>query len=449
MTATSLQERVMIQELASSGCTDGQIANGLGLSKEMVRKWRRKGQRQGYRGLSSRMGRPVRGSLSTFPVKFANTLQDWRRGHPGWGPKTLHTEMLLDPLFEGAHLPSEATITRWLREKKLVRPYQKHSELPPQCLSPAQGCHEEWEMDARGHEKIPDAGVISLIDINDVFSKVKIISYPCWLGEQRATRHATTEDYQVVLRLAFTEWGLVDRLAVDHDSIFFDNHSKSPFPVRLQLWLMALGVALTFGRMGQPKDQAMTERSHQTWDQQVLEGQHFVGQEVLRQALNKRRSFLNYSLPCETLGNVPPLVAHPEALRPRRTYRPEWEIDMLRLDRVYAYLSQGRWFRKASNIGAVTLGQVIYCLGRPWQKQEVEITFDTEDHDLVFQAPEMTKRLPIRGISAEELMGQMGSLAHLKDFQLSLPFTWDDWRQIQVCQLLSPVRLSDALSGTT
>ncbi|MEW6649705.1 MAG: hypothetical protein AB1453_05890 [Chloroflexota bacterium] len=127
-------------------------------------------------------------------------------------------------------------------------------------------------MDARGYEKIPDIGVITLINVNDVYSKAKIFSYPCWLGRQRASRHPETEDYQMLLRLCFTEWGLPDRLAVDHDSVFYDNLSKSPFPTRFHLWLLALGIELTFGRMGQPKDQAMTERSHQTWQHQALDG---------------------------------------------------------------------------------------------------------------------------------------------------------------------------------
>jgi len=38
--------------------------------------------------------------------------------------------------------------------------------------------------------------------------------------------------------------------------------------------------------------------------------------------------FLNYRLPCSTLGELPSLVAHPEALQPRRLYRPEWEEEL-------------------------------------------------------------------------------------------------------------------------
>ncbi len=182
----------------------------------------------------------------------------------------------------------------------------------------------------------------------------------------------------------------------------------------------------------------MTERSHQTWDQQVLEGQTFANWEVWWETLRRRRDFLNERLPCATLGEVPPLVAHPEARRPRRPYRPEWEAEPLDLSHVYTYLSRGRWFRKASNVGAVSLGSRIYVLGSDWARKDVEITFDPKDQHLMFHAPDgdMSKHLPIKGISKAELIGELGPLVHLDGFQLALPFTWDEWRGIQLCETL-------------
>ncbi len=291
-------------------------------------------------------------------------------------------------------------------------------------------------MDARGYEYIADVGVITLINANDRLSKVKLISYPCWLGEQRAARHPTTADYQLVLRLAFTEWGMPDRLAVDRDSVFYDNLSKSPYPVRLHLWLLALGVSLVFGRPGSPTERGMTERSHQTWSQQVLEGPVFPYWQRLWEALQDRKRFLNECLPCATLAAVPPLVAYPQARRPRRLYRPEWEAELLDLSRVYRYLGQGEWFRLGSNIGAVSLGSQVYALGRRWARQEVVITFDPTDQHLAFHSLDGkdNKRLPIKGITHADLLGEMGPLANLDPFQLALPFSCQEERLLRLCE---------------
>jgi transposase len=427
MAGISLQERMMIIELARSGSSDPQIARNLQISRHTVRKWRRRGQRQGCASLVSQMGRPEKGALSTFPPNLSTALKNWREEHPGWGPKTLLAELGRHPAFEGQPLPNKSTISRWLKRTGQAKQYEKHQNLPAVCISPTCACHEEWEMDARGHEKIPEAGVIALINVNDVYSKVKLISYPCFLGKLRANHHPTTQDYQTTLRLAFTHWGLPDRLAVDHDSVYYDNQSKSPFPTRFHLWLVALGITLTFGRTSQPRDQAMTERSHQTWEQQVLEGQSFTDYQALFLALQDRLEFLNCHLPCATLGEQPPLLAHPEANSPRRPYRPENEPELMDLTKVFDFLAKGKWFRKASNIGAVCLGNQFYCLGIAWQRAEVIITFDPVECMFVFHAEgQQDIHKPPQGLSCEKLMGEGNERMALPFFQLALPFDWED-----------------------
>jgi len=438
MRTTTLQDRETIRTLAQAGHTDPDIAQRLRWAVPTVRKWRRRGQQEGSTGLVSQIGRPATGALSTFPPTLVTTIQAWRQAHPGWGPLTLHTELAQDLSLTSPKLPERSSIARWLAQKGLTRPYERHQELPQPPPTSAQAAHEEWEMDAQGYAKVPDVGVINLINLNDRFSRVKLLSYPCWLGERRASRHPNTADYQLVLRLAASEWGLPDRLYIDRDSVFYDNQSKSPFPTQLHLWLLALAVELVFGRPNCPTERGITERSHQTWDQQVLQGQVFATWEVLYDTLRRRRDFLNEKLPCATWGGVPPLVAHPEARQPRRLYRPEWEAETLNLSLVYAYLSQGRWFRKGSNVGAVSLGNQIYVLGKGWAKKEMQITFDPADQHLVFYAPagEMNKRLPIKGLSVADLMGELGPLTHLHQFQLALPFTWNEWRVIRLCETL-------------
>jgi len=437
-TVTTFQDRVIVTTLAKAGLTDSQIAQRLNWSLSTVRKWRRRGQQQPRAALASRLGRPPGGPLDSYPSAILETLQALRTAHPGWGPKTLRVELGTLADCRELPLPSRSSIARWLKAEGLTRRYERHRDLPQPGPLTLIAPHQEWEMDARGHQYVPDVGVIALIDLNDTFSKVRLLSYPCWLGAKRATRYPTTEDYQLVLRLAFSEWGLPERLAVDHDSVFTDNQSKSPFPTRLHLWLLALGVDLTFGRSARPTDQAITERSHQTWANQVLVGQRFDDWQLLWEALRARRDFLNQCLPCASLGEVPPLVAHPAAKLPRRPYRPEWEADLLELARVFGYLAEGCWYRRMSRDGTVALGGQIYTLGRAWARAEVEITFDPTDERLVFRSAdgERTARLALREVTTTALMGEMGPLARLDGFQLALPFSWPEWRLLRLSETM-------------
>jgi len=324
---TTIEERVLICQLTEAGHTVREITEQTGWSRWTVRKWRRRG-RKGRKVLASAMGRPATGVLSTFSVSIRETLKAWQEAHPGWGPKTLRTELEADERFKRQKLPSIRSIAAFLKQEELTRPYERHSDLPQTTrAATAETPHEVWEMDARGHEHIPDVGVVTLINLNDRFSRLRLLSYPCLLGKKRRARSPATEDYQLVLRLAFTDWGLPEAIQVDHEGVFYDNGTKSPFPTRIHQWLVALGVSLTFGRKGRPTDQGLTECSHQLWERQVLQGQDFADWDDLYHALRQRRDFLNTRLPCASLGDKPPLAAYPQAETPRRPYRPEWEAD--------------------------------------------------------------------------------------------------------------------------
>jgi transposase len=424
--STSLEERVRILELAKAGLTDKEITERLGWARRTVCKWRRRGQRGGRQALASSMGRPACGAMGTFGYEIKEWVGHMRQQHPGWGPKTLETEMNLQPQWNNRKRPSRSSLARLLREQGLTRSYQRHSQLPDVQRERAREAHEIWEMDARGHEYVPDVGVIALINLNDCSSRARLLSFPCQVGRKRWQRPPNTEDFQTALRLAFVDWGLPKRLQVDRASSFRGSQPQSPFPTRLHLWLLALGVSLSFGRPHQPTDQAITERSHQLWDNQVLKGQRFVDWYALYHALRQRRDFLNCSLPCASLNHQPPLRAQPNARHSGRLYRPELEAQLLDLEKVYAYLAQGHWFRLVSKVGNISLGGHIYYVGIQWARRQFEIMFDPTSQQISCrdEKGDEVVRKPIQGLSKEHLMGDLAAGINLPAFQLCLPFDW-------------------------
>jgi transposase len=67
MRVTDLEHRMTIVTLAQTGHTDADIAERTGWSVSTVRKWRRRGAKQGIEGLTSKMGRPATGAMSISP----------------------------------------------------------------------------------------------------------------------------------------------------------------------------------------------------------------------------------------------------------------------------------------------------------------------------------------------------------------------------------------------
>src|SRR5947199_2563671 len=435
---TTFQVRLEIMEQAANGLNDTPIATALGCSVWTVRKWRRRALEQGRVGLVSHMGRPATGPVSTFPIELKEAILHLRQLHPGWGPATLLVALKTDPSWRDQPLPGRAQIARLLKQAGLTRRYQPHHNLlQPPRTSPSTP-HQEWQMDAQGIMRVEGVGKVSRITIVDVTRRLKAESYP-----SLETTNPALPDYQLTLRRAFLTYGLPETLTLDHGTVFYDNTTPSPFPTRLHLWLLALGVQVRFTRKRCPTDHAIIERTHQTMTAQALLGQTYPSHAALWAGLDERRQVLNHHLPSRALAHQTPLEAYPRAIHSERSYRPEWEEELLSLEKVCTYLAQGRWFRSVRSNGYFGLGSYQYYLGKHFARCGVAIRFDPDTTTLICQleGSEETMRLPAQGITKAELMGELALLQALPIYQLALPFSLEAWRQLEYAHNLTGMTL--------
>ncbi len=431
---TTFQTRLEISERAAAGLNDTQIATAVGCSIWTVRKWRRRFIHQGRVGLTSHVGRPATGPLSTFPKELRETILHLRTLHPGWGPNTLLTALKTEADFRDQPLPSRARIATLLKQAGLTRRYQPHRDLTQPPRVPLSTPHQEWQMDAQGIMRVEGVGKVSLINLVDVVSRLKAESYP-----SLETTNPALPDYQLALRRAFLTYGLPETLTLDHGTVFYDNTTPSPFPTRLHLWLLALGIQVRFTRKRCPTDHAIVERTHQTMTAQALLGQTYMSHADLWAGLDERREVLNRHLPSRVLSHRPPLEAYPQAIHSGRSYRPEWEEELLSLEKMCSYLAQGRWFRSIRTNGFFGLGGYQYYLGKPFAQRSVAISFDPDTMSLIceLEGREQTIRLPTQGLTKAELMGEFAALQALPIYQLALPFSLEAWRQLEYAHNLA------------
>jgi hypothetical protein len=279
---------------------------------------------------------------------------------------------------------------------------------------------------------VDGVGMVSMINIIDVGGRVKVESTPT------ACAVPNREDYQIALRRGFLTYGLPLHLSFDRGTVFFDNTSPSPFPTRIHLWLIALGIQVQFTRARRPTDHGIVERHHQTIDAQVVQGQTWADLQALWQGLDDRRDVLNTALPCRPCGNLPPLQAVPTAIHSGRPYRPEWEDDLLDLSRVGAYLSGAYWVRQGSPNGAIGLGGTKYWVGPAIANQGVKITFDSAAWCFMLHPAGSTADIVLapQGLTKAALMGAGSGFARLPSYQLALPLDLRAWRANQHAALL-------------
>jgi transposase InsO family protein len=414
--ATSYEQRVAIGELAHAGRTDREIGQMLRLSPSVVRKWRRRGK-LGAGGLISHMGRPARGPLGSWAAAVPAKLVQLRTAHPGWGPLTLQAELACPPHGLGPRRPGRTQIAAFLKAQHLVRAHPPRVARP-EPPAPGAGPHAEWQMDALGVQTLPNGTAVVVINIGDPFTRLLTESLACL-----QVRKASLPDYQCALRRAFWRFGLPTSLSLDHDSVFCDPTSTTPYPTRLHLWLLALGITVRFIAVARPTQHGFIERTHQTVIHQVLDDGHLPAAN-LQATLDARGHFMNTTYPNRAIGGQPPLAAFPSAAHTARAYTPEAEPHLLDPQPVYAYLAAGHWQRRVTERGQFELGGYRYGLGQGWGQPVVQLTFDPQTQELVAQTLDtrQTRRLPAQGLTPADWAGEL-PLDRLPSYQLSLPIS--------------------------
>lgn len=235
-------------------------------------------------------------------------------------------------------------------------------------------------------------------------------------------------------RIAFTKWGMPKAIQTDRDTIYVDS-SKSPFPNRIVLWWVGLGIEHRLIPRRTPKRNGTVERSHRTLNERTLDNQKFESAEELQKQVDEDWHELNHECPSRARGcnGEPPLVARPELLKPQKPYRPEWELELFDLKRMDAYLASFTWFRKATSAGQLRMRKLRYTLGKAWAHQEISITFDPEKRQYVFtqirsetkKGKNMPKLEPVRrdakNLSVEDITGLPEAIKGMPPRQLMFP----------------------------
>jgi hypothetical protein len=291
-------------------------------------------------------------------------------------------------------------------------------------------------MDAKESMHIPGVGLVSFNQARDEYGRVTVLHRVHAEAERaRQLARLTSGSAFQDCRIAFTEWGLPEAIQTDRDTIYVDS-GKSPFPNRIVLWWKGLGIEHRLIPRRTPKRNGTVERSHRTLKERTLENQEFESAEELQKRVDEDWHELNHECPSRAKGcnGKPPLVAHPELLKTKRPYRPEWELELFDLKRVDAYLAEFTWTRTCTSVGQLRMRKKRYSLGAAWAYQDVSVTYDPEHRQFIFKqirsntrkGKEQPKLDPVRqdakNLSVEDITGISKENKKLPTRQLMLPF---------------------------
>lgn len=431
--ATSIAQRREMLRLVEEGNTYAEVAKQVGVTIWTARKWIRRGKKVGKENLASRYGRPATGHLADYDPLIRYLALRLKRQHPKWGAEYVLKKLGENRRLRGRNLPSATTIWRYwcsFGNRLYAKRDPSKSEIKPSEIP-----HGVWQMDAKESMQIPGVGLVSFNQARDEYGRVTVM-HRVHAEPERARQLArlTSESAFQDCRIAFSQWGMPEAIQTDRDTIYVDS-GQSPFPNRIVLWWVGLGIEHRLIPRRTPKRNGTVERSHRTLKERTLENQAFASAAELQKRVDADWHELNHECPSRARGcnGKPPLVAHPELLNPERPYRPEWELTLFDLKRVDEYLAEFTWYRTTTSVGQLRMRKVRYSLGYAWAHQDVSVIFDPEKRQFVFtQIRSKTRtgksqpklepvRRDVKNLSIEDITGLPDELGGLPPRQLMFP----------------------------
>lgn len=426
---TTPQSRQEFYARHQRGETYREIASHYDVSKECVRYWYRR-QRDGGSCQTTYRREPT-GRLRRFAPEVRYCILRLRLGHPRWGPNRILARMRKRPSLCGLALPSEASIGRYLHQwpRFRRRPKEKQTRQRP---NQATEVHQRWQIDFKVKIALQDDTLTNLHNVRDPVGEAYIGAFVFPAGQVGdGARRVKLGNVCSTLRTCFARWGtLPDEIQTDGETVLVGRAGEQFFPSRFTLWLKGLGIDHLIIRSGKPTDNAEVERCHRTVNDYAIVGNEDASPVQLQAILDQATHELNFELSSRAEGcaGLPPVVAHPELLQPRRPFQPEQELALFDLQRVDAYLATFTWKRIVSKTGQVCIGERRrYSVGRTYARQEALVQFDPVDRHFVFSVahdPEREiARRPARGLDVTDLTGIAPWPIGLGPQQLPLPLT--------------------------
>ena len=429
----SQMEKEQIYQGKLKGYSLVQLAAEVGCSVACARKWWRIGHAEGLKGLRRhRRGRGASGELSQFAPQVAELALSYKQLHPKWGADRVLVELSQQPQLQGLRLPSRSRLAAFFKSHCPEQVAHRHPRPPQLARWPAsREVHQVWSLDSQEKVLLANGEIATICNLRDPIGAAMLASQAFSVKTTRHWRKLTWTENRQVCRQAFQEWQTLPDVLLTDNEVGLAGGPNDPYPGLLTLWLVGLGIEHRFIRPGCPTDQPQIERNHRTLNDWTLSDQDRADLLHLQQALDRERHLYNHFFPCRAsdCAGHPPLVAHPELLKPRRPYQMDLELLYFDIQRVYDYLATFTFTRKVSVSAQVSLGRRMYSLGKKLVKalnlKFVCVQFDPLAKCWVFSTQEAQEllRRPPKGLDVLTLTSlEPHSLQLSQPLQLPLPF---------------------------
>ena len=317
-----------------------QLCRRFGISRPTGYKWLKRYAREGVVGLSEQWPRPHH-----FPsqpaAEMETTITSLRHKHPAWGGRKLK-QRLLD--LGHSNLPAASTITNILARHELLDAQESTKHRAFQRFE-HEASNDLWQMDFKGDFALPHGRCYPLTMVDD-HSRFAVALQAC----ARNTKHIT----QNALIQAFRRYGLPARISCDNGSPW-GSGCRGHY-TQLAIWLMRLGIVVSYARPHHPQTNGKEERFNRTFEIEVLRYQRADTLRQWQQHFDAWRFVYNNERPHESLQMKVPATRYQPSQREYPEHLPAIEYGPTDIVRKVRHAGHIKYQGRELHVGSAFYG---------------------------------------------------------------------------------------------
>jgi transposase InsO family protein len=309
---TQMASKLEFVKLALNGAHSfSELCLRFNISRKTGYKLLNRFKAEGAPGLEERSRRPHSHPELT-PIEIEEKIIAVRKRKPSWGCRKIRAYLLNN---DEKMIPAKSTITDVLHRNKLIK-IETHNKL----ITPQRFEHESpndlWQADFKGHFSMRKGRCHPLTVLDD-HSRYSIGLQAC--DNERGN---TVKSAFITL---FEKYGMPWRINFDNGTPWSSAHIRGFRYSELSLWLVRLGIRISFSRIRHPQTNGKDERFHRTLKLELLKDHYFKDTADAQLHFDRWREEYNHERPHEALDMKPPVSRYKLSNRKFSSVLPEIE----------------------------------------------------------------------------------------------------------------------------
>lgn len=337
------EERLRFVVLASRGERPlSELCAEFGISRQTGHLWRSRYAEQGAAALADRSRRP-KSSPGKTKDEVERAVVEVRQRWPDWGaPKLARMLEQQDPPVK----VNVRTLHRILERHGLIRATERRPRAEGRFERGAP--NELWQMDFKGPQGFNKSNKVGPLSVQDDHSRYLLVLRHLGNTRMKGVRSSLEEAFEV--------YGLPEGMLLDHGTPWWN--PASPWGLTaLSVWIMRLGVRLTYCGIRHPQTQGKVERMHGALQRAV---RHRKTDPEDQAWLDQFRHEYNHVRPHAGLAMATPASRWQPSTRPLPRQIAEWEYSasmlVCRLGQQGFLHWQGRKWPISNALSGLTVG---------------------------------------------------------------------------------------------